>query len=270
MTVRRALALVLGGVLGGMLSGLFGVGGGIIMVPLLTLLAGMDQRRAAATSLIAIVPASIVGTITYGTAGHLDVAAGIAVAAGGSVGALIGARLLRTLSLGWLRWLFLVLLLAVAIRMALHTEGRASGIEYHWYTIAGLVLLGVVMGVSSGLFGIGGGAVVVPALVALFGASDLLAKGTSLLAMIPTSTTGTIANLRAHLASLADGLIVGIPAALASLAGSALAFLMPTALSTTLFLTLIIAAATQIAYSGLEKERHRPLDAGQTTASSER
>jgi hypothetical protein len=115
VTVRRILALVFVGMLGGILSGLFGAGGGIIMVPLLTILAGMDHRRASATSLIAIVPTSIVGAITYGVAGHLDVVAGIAIAAGGIAGSLIGARLLHTLSIGWLRWLFLALRLHVEL-----------------------------------------------------------------------------------------------------------------------------------------------------------
>ncbi|MFW8746156.1 TSUP family transporter, partial [Mesorhizobium japonicum] len=59
MNLRRVLALLVIGVLGGILSGLFGVGGGIIMVPLLTMFAGMDQRHASATSLIAIVPTSV-------------------------------------------------------------------------------------------------------------------------------------------------------------------------------------------------------------------
>lgn len=111
------------------------------------------------------------------------------------------------------------------------------------------------MGVASGLFGIGGGVIVVPVLVALFGAPDLLAKGTSLLAMIPAATTGTVANVRARLVSVPDGLLVGIPASLASLAGSALAFLLPPELSTTLFAILILAAVAQLIYRAVRPEK---------------
>jgi uncharacterized protein len=255
VTVRRVLALVFVGVLGGILSGMFGVGGGIIMVPLLTILTRMDQRRASATSLVAIVPVSIVGAITYGLAGHVDLIAGVAIAVGGIGGSLIGARLLRTLPIGWLRWLFIALLVVVAIRLFFEVPGSATGISYNWYSIAGLVVLGVAMGVASGLFGIGGGVIVVPVLVALFGAPELLAKGTSLLAMIPAAATGTFANVRAHLVSVPDGLLVGIPAALASLGGSALAFLLPAQLSTTLFAILILAAVAQLVYRAVRKER---------------
>jgi uncharacterized membrane protein YfcA len=117
------------------------------------------------------------------------------------------------------------------------------------------------MGVASGLFGIGGGVVVVPVLVALFGASDLLAKGTSLLAIIPASVTGTVANLRANLVSLVDGLLVGIPAALASFGGAALAFLLPPRVSTILFAFLILGAVAQMVYRALRKEKTPPAGA---------
>ena len=59
-----------------MLSGLFAIGGGILMVPLLTWRAGMDQRRAAATSLVAIIPTGIVSSITYLVNGQSSGSAG--------------------------------------------------------------------------------------------------------------------------------------------------------------------------------------------------
>jgi uncharacterized protein len=269
MAPRRVLALILVGVLGGILSGLFGVGGGIVMVPLLMTLAGMDQRRASATSLAAIVPTSIVGAISYGVAGHVDVLAAVIIAAGGIVGSLIGARLLRILPIRWLRWLFIALLVIVAIRLFFEVPGRGTGIEYTWPAILGLVALGLVMGVASGLFGIGGGVIVVPVLVALFGASDLLAKGTSLLALLPAAATGTVANTRAHLVSLRDGLLVGVPAALASFAGSALAFLLPPQLSTILFAILILAAVAQMVVRALRREKPPKADADGIAAPAE-
>jgi uncharacterized membrane protein YfcA len=269
VNLRRILALVIVGILGGTLSGTFGVGGGIIMVPLLMLLAGMDQRHASATSLTAIVPTAVVGAVTYGLAGHVDLVAGIAVSAGGIAGSLIGTRLLRTLPIGWLRWLFIGLLVVVAVRLFLEVPARGAGIEYTWYAICGLVVLGLVMGIASGLFGIGGGVIVVPMLVALFGASDLLAKGTSLLAIIPSALTGTIANVRHRLVSWGDGLLVGIPAALASFGGSALAFLIPPRLSTILFAILILAATTQMVVRAVRKQRTPPADADGVAAPAE-
>lgn len=269
MELRRAIVLIVVGILGGILSGLFGVGGGIVMVPLLTMLAGMDHRRAAATSLAAIVPTTAVGAITYAVAGHVDLAAGVAIAAGGIGGSLIGTRLLRTLPLGWLRWLFIALLLLVAVRLFLEVPARGAGIAYQWYSILALVGLGLVMGIASGLFGIGGGVIVVPVLVTLFGASDLLAKGTSLLAIIPASVTGTLANARHGMVSLRDGLRVGIPAAIASFGASTLAFLLPPRLSTILFAILIVAAVAQLAVRALRRQATPPADAGGVAAPAE-
>lgn len=236
---RRVLALLLVGVLGGLLSGAFGVGGGTVMVPMMIWLLGFDQRRAAATSLAAIVPTAIAGSIGYLANGELDLTAALLIALGGIGGTLIGTRLLRTLPLGWLRWMFIALLVLVAIRLFFEVPSRGADLELTPWSIAGLIVLGLVMGVASGMFGIGGGVLIVPVLVAFFGVSDLVAKGTSLVAMIPTSTTGTIANTRAGMLRLGDGAIVGLSAVVASLGGVALAFLLPPRLSAVLFGILI-------------------------------
>lgn len=253
--VRRFAALAVVGIIGGTLSGAFGVGGGIIMVPLLILLAGLDQRHAAATSLVAIVPTALAGSITYLAQGEVDVVAAAIVAAGGIVGSLIGTRLLKTLPIGWLRWLFIALLVAVAIYSVFQVPVRGAGIELTVWTVVGLVALGLVMGVAAGLFGIGGGLIVVPVLIALFGASDLLAKGTSLLAMIPAAVTGSIANLRNRLVHLADGLIVGVAATASSFLGAAIAFWLDPRAATILFVGLVLFSAIQLTIRALRSRR---------------
>jgi uncharacterized membrane protein YfcA len=249
------LTLVLIGALGGTLSGAFGVGGGILMVPMLLTFARMNQREAASTSLIAIVPAAITGSIIYVVQGEVDfVAAGI-VAIGGIAGVLLGTRLLRRLPLGVLRWLFIVLLLLVAVRLLLVVPERGETLALSPLVIAGMIALGLVMGIASGLFGIGGGVVVVPVLIGVFGVSDLLAKGTSLLVMIPTGIFGSVMNLRGRLVSIRPGLVVGAAASAASFGGAALAFLFPPALSNYLFAGLVLIAAVQLSIKAL---RDRP------------
>ena len=244
--MRRVLLLLLVGAIGGFLSGMFGVGGGIIMVPLLVWLIGLDQRHASATSLIAIVPSAVAGSIQYAVAGHLDLVAGLLIAAGGIAGSLVGTRLLKTLPLGWLRWLFIALLLVTAIRLLFEVPSRGSDIVLSPGVIAGLVALGLVMGVASGLFGIGGGVIAVPVLITLFGASDLVAKGTSLLAMIPTALTGSVANTRNGLVRPLDGIIAGLAATAASFGGVAVAFLLSPQVASVLFAVLLVVAITQL------------------------
>jgi len=249
-TTRQVLLLGLIGGIGGVLSGAFGVGGGIIMVPLLT-------TMASATSLVAIIPTGIVGAVTYGLAGHLDVDAALLIAAGGVAGTFIGTRLLHAISIRWLRWLFIGMLIVVAVRLFLEIPSRSGVIALTPVSIPGLVVLGLVMGIASGLFGIGGGVIVVPILVALFGAGDLLAKGTSLLAIIPGAVTGTVRNARAGLVDVIDGTIVGVTAALASFAGVAIASALSPQLATILFAVLLLVATAQLVVRAIRDDRTR-------------
>ncbi len=255
---RRArdwAALAAIGVIGGLLSGAFGVGGGIVMVPLLLTLTSMDQRQAAMVSLVAIIPTSITGMVTYAAVGRVDVVVGLVVSAGAILGAIVGSRLLRRMSLGWLRWMFIVLLVLVAARMVFLVPARAAAIELDWGVTLGLLALGIVMGVAAGLFGIGGGVLAVPALIALFGMGDLVAKGTSLLIMIPTAIASTLTNLRGGTVDITGGLVVGAAAAAAAVGGAALAFLMSPQLSSILFATLLVIAAIQLAIKALRARR---------------
>lgn len=253
--MRAVFALVIAGLLGGFLSGMFGVGGGIVMVPLLMGLAGMDQRRASATSLVAIVPTALIGAIGYAVGGQINFAAAGLIAIGGIAGAPAGAILLRKLPLTLLRWMFFVVMLLAAARLILVVPVRGTSLTLDIGTSLALVALGLVMGVSSGLFGIGGGIIVVPALMGLFGVSDLIAKGTSLLAMVPAALSGSIPNLRAGLVRLSDGLIVGVAAVLASLGGVSLAFLVPPVLSGILFGIFLLAVGLRMVILGHLKDR---------------
>jgi hypothetical protein len=109
--------LVAIGLGGGLLSGLLGVGGGVVMVPLLVLWAGYAQRQAHATSLGAIIPISIAGIATYGVAGEVRWWEALALAAGAIVGAPIGATLLVRIDERLLKIIFGTFLVAVAALM---------------------------------------------------------------------------------------------------------------------------------------------------------
>jgi len=238
--------LVAIGLVGGILSGAFGVGGGIVMIPLLVAFAGLDQRQASATSLLAILPAAIVGAITYLAHGSVDLIAALLLAAGAIVGSLIGTWLLSRVPIVVLRWLFIALVIVTAIRLIFVAPSRAAELPLSPLVIAVYLLIGLAMGISSGLFGIGGGVIAVPALVAIVGVSDLVAKGTSLLAMVPTSAVGTWSNWRRGNVSLRTGIIVGGSAAAASVPGALLAVAMSPRVSTLLFAALLVLVAVQL------------------------
>jgi uncharacterized membrane protein YfcA len=116
---EKAPVLIGIGCAGGLLAGLFGVGGGIVMVPLLVIACGFSQHRAHAMSLAGIVPIAAVGAIAFALQGEVD--AGIAglLAAGSLVGAPLGARILDRTSEAHLRIAFGVLVLTVAVSLVL-------------------------------------------------------------------------------------------------------------------------------------------------------
>ncbi len=107
------------GLAAGVLSGLFGVGGGIVMVPAMVLMLGIAQRRAQAASLAAIIPIATVGALVFGGADNLDLAAAAVLIAGALIGVRIAGRILSRLSDARLRQIFGALLAAVAIAMFL-------------------------------------------------------------------------------------------------------------------------------------------------------
>jgi uncharacterized membrane protein YfcA len=107
------------GVAGGVLSGLLGVGGGVIMVPLLVLWAGYGQRDAHAMSLGAIIPISIAGILTYGIAGRVNWLDAAALAAGAVTGASIGAGMLARIDERTLKIIFGCFLVAVSVTMGI-------------------------------------------------------------------------------------------------------------------------------------------------------
>lgn len=216
---RAVAILVAVGVIVGLLSGMFGIGGGTVIVPALVWL-GLSQRNAAATSTLAIVPTSISGVISYATGGHVDCIAALLLFCGMFVGGQIGSWLLSRLPELVLRWIFVAFLVFVVVNQAGFVPSRSQRIVMTVTTGICLALLGVVIGTLAGLLGIGGGALAVPALSMLFGASDLIARGTSLLAMFPNSITTSAANLKRRLAHVRTALIIGVTAAVTAPLGT--------------------------------------------------
>src|SRR5690606_18161802 len=112
-----------------------------------------------------------------------------------------------------------------------------------------------VTGILSGLLGIGGGVVVVPALMLFFGVGDLVAKGTSLLMMIPTSITGTLANARRGNVDLRTSAVIGLLAIPASFGGVAVAAIIPPQLGSILFALLLAYSIGQLTWTALRERR---------------
>jgi uncharacterized membrane protein YfcA len=245
---RQATAqLVAVGLAAGFLSGLLGVGGGVLMVPGLVLVLGMGQRLAHGTSLAAIVPIAVAGLAGYALAGEVDWLAALFLAVGAAgVGAPVGTYLLHVLPTRVLAVVFAILLVATAARL-LAGEGDAAGRGDLTVAAAlGLVAVGVLAGTLSGLLGVGGGVVMIPALVVLLGVPAAMAKGSSLAVILPTALVGTWRNVTHHNADLHVAAVVGLTGTGAAFLASQLSVGLDERLSNRLFAGLLLAVAAKL------------------------
>jgi uncharacterized protein len=111
--------LVLIGLVAGFFSALFGVGGGIVIVPLLLLVAGWEMRSATATSLAAIGITATAGVVTYVVHGEVRPVYALLVGVPAAFGALGGATLQQRVPVRTLSYIFAAVLVAIAVRMLL-------------------------------------------------------------------------------------------------------------------------------------------------------
>lgn len=249
------LRLVAVGLIGGFFAGVFGVGGGLLMVPLLLWWTTMNQRQANATSLLAITPAAIIGALSYGIGGVFAWLPAIFVAAGSITGAQLGAWILKRIPLVPLRWSFIAFVALSGALLFVTVPNRDALFELTAATGALLIVLGLLMGIAAGLFGIGGGVIVIPALMVFLGQSDLVAKSVSLLAMAPGSLSGSISHLRYKTASLRDGAWVSIGAVITTPIGTLIAFVLSAQAAAVLFGALTVFIASSLIYQALTERK---------------
>lgn len=252
---RAYLTFILIGLIAGLLSGLFGVGGGTVIVPLLVLMVHFDQRISAGTSLAAIVPIASIGVISYAIHDSVAWIPAILLAVGAVAGAQVGTRLLPRVSQTALRWGFIGFLVLVIIMLFVVIPSREATFELGWINGTALVLVGIVTGIISGLIGVGGGVIVVPVLMMGFGTTDLVAKGTSLLMMIPAALSGTIGNLRHHNVDLVAAALIGVAACTMTALGAWLATLVDPFWGNMLFAAYLVVIAVQMIIKALRTRR---------------
>lgn len=218
-------ALIIG-LAGGFFGSMVGLGGAVVMIPLMTGWAKISQHKAHATSLIAVVFTGLVGAWAYAGDGKLDWGIAVTVGVAAVVTSIIAAAYSAKVPAGLLKKIFGGLLVAAAILLISGLEVSGTGIGGAW-RIPSALLLGLMSGTLTGLLGIGGGAFVVPLLVFAFGLPQHIAQGTSLAVMIPAGIAGTLVHARAGRLDpkLAVGLIIGV--AIGAFGGGKLALLTP-------------------------------------------
>ena len=209
----------------GAFSGVFGVGGGILLVPIQVLALHIDQKRAQATSLVMVAMGAFAAGITYALGGQVAWIPAIAILLGGISGSLLGSAVVKRSPSRVLQGAFGVLIVAAAVRLLFSVNPAEEILEISgldWSVVAYLVS-GVAMGMLSALFGIGGGIILIPLLVTFFGFPQQLAAGTSIAVMGPIALVGAIRQSRTGPADWRMGARFGIGAIPGAIIGAAVA-----------------------------------------------
>ncbi|TVR21728.1 MAG: sulfite exporter TauE/SafE family protein [Anaerolineaceae bacterium] len=236
--------LVIGGV-AGVLSGLFGIGGGVVIVPALVIFLGFTEIEAISTSLGALLlPVGALAVIAYYRQNLLRLRDSAWIAAGllltTALGSL-GALQLEAINPDLLKSLYGVFLFYVGWRFVAPRRWYATWRDQtppaaidgsldpatSWPTV---FAVGLVAGIASGLFGIGGGAVIVPALTALLKYDQKLAVGTSLGALLlPVGLPGVLVYMDSGVLDLGVAALVAVGLALGAIVGANIALSLPSA-----------------------------------------
>jgi len=222
------LLLVAIGLAAGVFAGLFGIGGGVVIVPALILTAGFPLVTATGTSLAAILlPVGILGVAAYHRARIIDVRAAALLACGLLASVAVGAWLANTLPAELMKKLYAVFLLYVGwnfigpvqrarVLFDKTVPAKAEPESPPRPPAAALLAVGLVAGVMAGLFGIGGGNIIVPLLVVVLGYPAKRAIATSLGAiLLPIGLPGVLYYYKAGTLDLgaaawiALGLLIG-------------------------------------------------------------
>ena len=252
------------GILAGVFSGLFGIGGGIIMVPTLIVLFGMDMLDANATSLAAmLLPVGIFGVINYYKAGFVNIKDALWISLGLLAGSFFGAELAVTVDASLLSKLYAAYILYIAVGyLNLSSYFKKSKTEKtattqripteEVYPVWQFVAVGLLAGVIAGMFGKGGGLIIVPLLINYFGYNAKAATATSLAALqLPVGLPSVIVyaqqgHLNFLFASLmASGILFGV------FFGSKLALQLPNSTFKKVYACFLIGVAIFMIYKYL-------------------
>jgi uncharacterized protein len=229
------------GVAAGTAGGLFGVGGGIILVPMLTAFFGLSQHQAHGTSLAVIGATALAALVVYGAHSNVAWTTAAMVAVGSLISAPWGARWASRVSIRGLKRTYAVFLLLVALRLLWETPAiSARPVLTGANGIAFSLLLGLATGTLAGFMGVGGGLLVVPACTLVFGMTQHAAQGTSLAVILVTAPAAALEHSRHGNVVWRVVPMLAVGAALGSPLASAAAQVLPHALLVRAFAIFLV------------------------------
>ena len=226
------------------------------MVPLQVMWSRTDQRRASGTSLVAILPIALASAAVYyfgRGVPQVDLPVAFLLALASSAGAFAGAHLSRRIPDNALQMLVAIMLAVIGLKevydamlgVSSSLRGSAGGsLDLEQYAL--VTSSGLVIGILSGLTGVGGGIFLVPTMVLGFGIAQRIAQGTSLVVILPTAAIGGWTHYRHGNVDVRSAGRIAVAGAPAALLGAVLALWLPERILAGLFGLFLVLAASQI------------------------
>lgn len=249
MTVIDLMMYGLLGAALGTLGGLFGIGGGMIAIPVLGLLFGLDQQLAQGTALVMVVPNVLLALWRYHQRTRIELRHALPLASMGFCFAWLGSIWAVGVDAQSMRLGFVVFLLALGgynlLRMFMASPKAGGEMRYGWPWLG---VLGAASGTMGGVFGVGGAVVATPLLTSVFGTSQVVAQGLSL-ALAAPSTTVTLVTYGVHgQVDWRMGAALAVGGLLSISWGVKLAYAMPEKLLRGLFCGFLVLCAVMLAF----------------------
>ena len=211
----------------GFVGGLFGIGGGIIVIPLLVLGFGLDQAVAQGTALVMMVPNLLIGWWRYNQRHPVALKTALQIGVLACTTTWLVAHLATRLPSDLMRMVFALFLLLVSLRMLRPTTASSAATTTKPRDLRFMPLVGVLGGSSMGLLGVGGGLVATPVLTGWFGQRQTVAQSLSLALVAPSSIIALMTYSGAHRVDWALGLPLAAGGLFTVSAGVALAHRLP-------------------------------------------
>ena len=246
MKAKKKLILIFTGLFAGVDSAMLGIGGGAVVVPFLAIFLNTPLKQAIGTSLSVIVPTTLVGIITHYLIDPTNIIFKVVafVVLGSIIGSKLGVVITKKLNEDALRILLGMLLVISALKLLnviifnFSSPGVSGNIIY-------MLLLGIIGGVISSMFGIGGGVIMVPILHFMFGLTILQSIATSLTIILPTALAGLFFHRKEKQVNPVLVKFLLPSALVGAVAGAYIANLLPLDVLTVLFgLMLLLFAAS--------------------------
>ena len=184
------IELIFVGLFVGAIAGFFGVGGGMILVPILMLI-GFNIKAAIGMSVVQMLFSSIYGSYLNYKKGKLEVNEGLWVGIGGIIGGIIGARFTDILPKETLQYIFLLLVLFALVRVAT-SKTPDDGVEEGKFNKLTLFFIGLIIGTIAMMLGVGGSVMLTPILIGFLHMSSKKAATAGLFFVVFSSVSGTV------------------------------------------------------------------------------